>query len=162
VQNAKRGRGGLGEVLSGASVPVDVECSHKGVRAMPKAKQLSVWVESRPGMLGEVASALGTKKVNIIGLMAPAAEGRGAIRLVVDKPVAAKKALAEGGWETTEEDIIQVTLADKPGALGSAASKLGAVGINIHYAYTGSAKGAQKVSTFFAVADVVAALKALR
>ena len=49
---------------------------------MPKAKQLKVWVESRPGMLGEVASALDAKKVNIIGFMAPAAEGRSAIRLV--------------------------------------------------------------------------------
>ncbi len=127
---------------------------------MPKAKQLSVLVENRPGVLGEVASALGA--INIIGFMAPAAEGRGAIRLVVDKPAAAKKALAEGGWQTTEEDIVQVILADKPGSLGSAASKLGTVGINIQYAYTGSAKGARKVSTFFAVADVEAALKALR
>ncbi len=129
---------------------------------MPRAKQLSVWVEDRPGVLGEVASALGTKKVNIIGFMAPAAEGRRAIRLVVDKPAAAKKVFVERGWETTEEDIVQVILADKPGALGSAASKLGAVGINIQYAYTGSAKGGQKVSTFFAVTDVQAALKALR
>ncbi len=129
---------------------------------MPRVKQLSVWVESRPGVLGEVASALGSKKINIIAFIAPPTEGRGAIRLVVDKPEAAKKVLAEGGWETTEEDIVQVTLADKPGAFGSAASKLGAIGINIQYAYTGSAKGAKKVSTFFAVADVQAALKALR
>jgi len=132
------------------------------VVAMPKAKQLSVWVENRPGVLGEVASTLGAKKINIIGFMAPAAEGRGAIRMVVDKPAAARKALAEGAWETTEEDIVQVILANKPGSLGSAASKLGTVGINIQYAYTGSAKGARKVSTFFAVADVEAALKALR
>ena len=129
---------------------------------MPRAKQLSVWVEDRPGMLGKVASALGAKKVNIIGFMAPLADGRDAIRLVVDKPAAAKEAFAAGGWETSEEDIVQVVLADKPGALGSAASKLGAVGINIDYAYSGSAKGAQKVSTFFAVADVQAALKVLR
>ena len=69
-----------------------------------KAKQLSVWVEDRPGMLGKVASALGAKKVNIIGFMAPAADGRDAIRMVVDKPAAVKKALAAGGWETSEED----------------------------------------------------------
>ena len=73
-----------------------------------------------------------------------------------------RKVFAERGWETTEEDIVQIVLADKPGALGSAASKLGAAGINIQCAYTGSAKGGQKVSTFFAVADVQAALKALR
>lgn len=129
---------------------------------MPKAKQLSVWVEDRPGMLGKVASALGAKRVNIIGFMAPVADGRDAIRLVVDKPAAAKEAFAAGGWETSEEDIIQIVLADKPGALGSAASKLGAVGINIEYAYTGSGKRAQEVSAFFAVPDVHAALKVLR
>lgn len=127
---------------------------------MPRAKQLTVWVEDRPGILGEVASALGAKKVNIIGFTASMVEGRGAIRVVVDKPAAAKKVFAECGWKTTEEDIVQVILADKPGALGTAASKLGAIGINIQYAYTGSAKGGRKVSTFFAVADVKAALKA--
>jgi len=100
--------------------------------------------------------------VNIIGFMAPSADGRDAIRMVVDKPAAAKKALAAGGWETSEEDIIQIVLADKPGALGNAASKLGAAGINIEYAYTGSGKGAQEVSAFFAVPNVRATLKALR
>jgi len=129
---------------------------------MPRAKQLTVWVQDRPGILGELASALGAKKVNIIGFIASVVEGRGAIRLVVDKPAAAKKVFAERGWETTEENIVQVTLTDKPGALGSAASKLGAASINIQYAYTGSAKGARKVNTFFAVVDVTAALKALR
>ncbi len=129
---------------------------------MPRAKQLTVWVDDRPGVLGEVASALGAKKVNVIGFTASVVEGRGAIRLVVDRPAAAKRVFAEGGWETTEEDIVQVILADKPGALGTVAGKLGAAGINIQYAYTGSAKGARKVTTFFAVADVPAALKALR
>lgn len=129
---------------------------------MPKAKQLTVWVESKPGMLGEVASALGAKKVNIIGFMASVVEGRGAIRLAVDRPAAARKVVAERSWEATEEDIVEVILADKPGALGNAAKKLGAAGINIEYSYTGSSKGAKKVSTFFAVADVKAALKALR
>lgn len=129
---------------------------------MPKAKQLSVWVEDRPGTLGEVASALGAKKVNIAAFMAGAIGGRGGIRVVVDKPAAAKKIFAERGWEVSEEDVIRITVGDKPGTLGRAASKLGEAGINIRYAYTGSAKSAQKVNTYFAVADVNAALKALR
>jgi hypothetical protein len=113
-------------------------------------------------MLGEVASALGAKKVNIQAFMAASAEGRGAIRMVVDKPAAAKKVFARLGWENTEEDVVGVTLSDRPGSLGSAAAKLAEAGINIQYAYTGSAKGRQKVSTFFAVADVTTALRALR
>jgi hypothetical protein len=129
---------------------------------MPKAKQLTAWVEDRPGALGEVASALGAKKVDIKAFMAAVVEGRGAIRMVVDKPAAARKVFAEQGWESTEEDVVGVTLADKPSSLGSVANKLSEAGINIHYAYTGSAKRAAKVNTYFAVADVQAALKALR
>ena len=129
---------------------------------MPKVKQLTVWVEDRPGILGEVASALGTKKVNIQAFMAVVVEGRGAIRMILDKPALTKKIFAEHGWENSEEDVVAVTLADKPGSLGSTAGKLGGAGINIQYAYTGSAKSARRVTTYFAVADVEAALKALR
>ena len=129
---------------------------------MPKVKQLTAWVEDRPGMLGKVASALGAKKVNILAFMAPVVGGRGALRMIVDKPAAAKKIFRENGWETSEEEVVGMTLSDKPGSLGSVATKLGQAGVNIEYAYTGSAKSAQRVNTYFAVSDVKAALKALR
>lgn len=129
---------------------------------MPKAKQLTVWVEDRPGILGEVASVLGAKKVNIVAFLAGVWEGRGAIRMIVDKPAAAKKAFAAHNWQTTEENVLQVALTDQPGSLGGVATKLGQAGINVQYAYTGTAKSANKVNTYFAVADVAAALKAAR
>src|SRR6266849_10228058 len=44
---------------------------------MPKAKQLTVSVENRPGKLGEVGSALGAKKVNIVAFMATVADKSG-------------------------------------------------------------------------------------
>lgn len=129
---------------------------------MPKAKQLTVWVADRPGILGEIAGALGAKKVNIAAFTAYVTEGRGAIRMIVDKPAAAKKVIAERGWECTEEDVAAVTIADKPGTLAAVASKLGDAGINIQYAYTGGAGAARKVNTYLAVADVAAALKRIR
>jgi hypothetical protein len=129
---------------------------------MPKAKQLTAWAPDRPGILGEVASALGAKKVNVLALFAGVLDGRGAIRIVVDKPAAAKKILAKHGWETTEEDLLQVTLPDKPGSLGTVAGKLGQAGINIQYAYAGTAHSATKVNVYFAVGDLPAALKASR
>lgn len=129
---------------------------------MPKAKQLTAWVPDRPGMLGEVASALGASKVNVLALFAGVLDGRGAIRMVVDKPAAAKKILAKHGWETTEEDVLQVTLSDKPGSLGTVAGKLGQAGANIQYAYAGTAHSAAKVNVYFAVGDLQAALKASR
>jgi hypothetical protein len=82
--------------------------------------------------------------------------------MIVDKPAAAKKIFAQHGWETTEEDVLEVTLQDKPGSLGRIASKLGQADVNIEYAYTGTAPSVQKVNTYFKVSDLNAALKALR
>ncbi len=129
---------------------------------MPKVRQLTAWVPDRPGMLGEVAAALGEKKVNILAFIAAVMNGRGGLRMIVDKPAAARKVFAAHGWESTEEDVVEVTLTDKPGSLGTLTKKLGAAGVNIQYAYTGTAKSASKVNTYFGVSDLKAALKALR
>ncbi len=129
---------------------------------MPRAKQLTVWVEDRPGILGEVASALAARGINIIAFFGGSANGRGVVQIVVDKPATAAKVLAGRGWKTTEEDIVQVALRDEPGALAEAARKLGEKGINIRYAYTGPSKIRSEVNTYFVVTDVTAALKALR
>jgi hypothetical protein len=129
---------------------------------MPKAKQLTVWVENRPGMLGEVGSALGAKKVNIVAFMATVTDNRGTIRMVVDKPAAAKKVFAEHRWETTEEEILTVALPDKPGSLGRIAHKLREASINIEYAYAGLGPSARRVNAYFGVSDLKVALVALR
>ena len=129
---------------------------------MPKVKQISAWVEDRPGMLGRVADALGEKKVNIRAFMAAVMDGRGFVRVVVDKPALARRIFAKHGWQTTEDDLVELAIPDRPGALGRVADKLGAAGINVQYAYLGTAKSASKVHLYLAVPDPAAALKALR
>lgn len=129
---------------------------------MARAKQISAWVEDRPGVLGRVADALGGKRVSIRAFLAANMDGRGFVRLVVDKPAAARRVLAAHGWRTTEDDVLEVTMPDRPGALAEVADRLGAAGINIQYAYVGTAKSARRVNLYLAVADVAAAAKALR
>ncbi len=129
---------------------------------MPKARQLTLSVPDRPGMLGEVGAALGEKKTNIRAFTAWVEGGRGSIRVVVDKPAAAKKVMAAHGWETIEEDVLEVALTDSPGSLGRIAQKLGKAGVNIRYAYIGSAGTARRVNVYFGVSDLKAALKAAR
>jgi hypothetical protein len=129
---------------------------------MARAKQISAWVEDRPGMLGRVADSLGEKGISIRAFMAAVLDGRGFVRVVVDRPAAAKKIFASHGWETTEDEVVEVTVPDRPGALGAVADRLGAAGINVQYAYVGTAKSAKNVNLYLAVGDVKAALKALR
>jgi hypothetical protein len=129
---------------------------------MPRAKQISAWVDDRPGVLGRLAEALGLAGVSIRAFTAATVDGRGFVRLVVDRPARARKVLARHGWATTVEDVVQVTIPDRPGALGAVADRLGAVGVNIAHAYVGTAQSAVKVNLYLAVPDVKAALRALR
>lgn len=126
---------------------------------MPRAKQLTVSVPDRPGILGEIATALGEKKVNIVGLSGGKMGERGVIWMVVDKTAAAKKILAQHGWDNTEDEVLAVTLSDSPGSLGRFATKLGKAGINIMFMYAGSARSARKLTAYFGVSDLKAALK---
>lgn len=129
---------------------------------MPKAKQLTVWVQDHPGALGEVASAIGAKKANILAFTAWVDGDRGAIRMVFDKTAVAKRALAARGWETMEEEVLEVTMPHTPGSLGRIAKKLGEAGVNIHYAYTGLAESARRANVYYGVSDLKAAMKAVR
>lgn len=129
---------------------------------MPRAKQISAWVEDRPGVLGKVADALGEKGVTIRAFMAAVLDGRGFIRVVVDRPASAKRVLARHGWKVAEDDVVEVTIPDRPGALAAVADRLGLAGVNIQYAYVGTARSASRVNLYLAVPDVKAALRALR
>jgi hypothetical protein len=128
---------------------------------MARAKELKFKVPDRPGMLGEVAGALGEKKVNLRGINAWVEGTEGVIRIVVDKHAVAKKLLAQKGWMPEERDVIEIELADKPGALGEAAAKLGRAGVNITHVFVGTG-GARKATVFLGVSDPAAAAKALR
>lgn len=128
---------------------------------MPRAKQLTIWVSDQPGRLGEIGNAFGAKKVNIRALMATTDGGRGAVRVVVDKTAAAKRICSAMGWETTEEEVLTVTLTDNPGTLGKVSKKLGAAGVNIQYVYAGPG-GGKRAAVYMGVSDLKAALKAAR
>jgi hypothetical protein len=127
---------------------------------MPRAKALKVKVADRPGLLGEIASALGAKGINLRAVHGYAEEGQGVVCLVVDKLAAASKVLAARGMRPEEEEVLELELAHKPGALGEVAQVLGAAGVNIKYVFIGPA-GGRKATVFLAVSDMQAALKAL-
>lgn len=127
---------------------------------MPRAKALKVTVEDRPGILGEIGSALGAKGINVRGVQAFTEAGRGVVCLVVDKLAAASKLLAARGLRPEQEEVLELQLANKPGALGEVGRSLGEAGVNIKYVFVG-AGGGRKATVFLAVSDVDAALRAL-
>jgi len=100
---------------------------------MPKAKQFSVSHENRPGMLAEIAKALGDQKVNILSCLTTTSGTEGTTHLLVDNVNKAKKALAAAQLSYTEADVLHVELPNKPGALGKFAMKLADNNIGVRY-----------------------------
>ncbi len=129
---------------------------------MAKTKQLTAWVESTPGQLGRIAKALGEAKVNITAFVAYGTGGESPIRLQVSGPAKAKKILQDLGIRITEEEVLRLTVADKPGLLGQIGSRLGNANINVDYAYATVAKGGKKADVVLGVSDLAGATKALR
>lgn len=129
---------------------------------MAKVKQLTAWVESKPGELGRIAAALGKAKINISAMTCWSGASENPIHLQVSSPAKAKKVLLELGVRVTEEEVLRVTLPDKPGVLGEVGARLGSGNINIEYAYASVPTGGNKADLIMSVSDVVGASKALR
>ncbi|HEU4382042.1 MAG TPA: ACT domain-containing protein [Anaeromyxobacteraceae bacterium] len=127
---------------------------------MPRAKALKVKVPDRPGLLGEIASALGANGINLRAMHGYTDGGQGVVCLVVDKLAPANKVLSARGLRPEQEELLEVDLLHKPGTLGEAAKVLGDAGVNIKYVFLGPAS-ARRATAFFAVSDMAAALKAL-
>jgi hypothetical protein len=128
---------------------------------MAKAKELKFRVTDAPGKLGEITTALSAKKVNLRAINAWVEGTEGVIRLVADKPAAAKKILAAEGLQVEEKDVLELELPDKPGTLAAVTSKLGEAGINIGHVMIGTGP-ARKCTVFIGVPDIKAAAKAAR
>ncbi len=129
---------------------------------MAKAKQLTAWVESKPGELGRIGKALGEAKVNITAFTAYGTGPDSPIRLQVSSPTKAKKVLQDLGLRVTEEEVLRLTLADKPGILGEVGNRLGQANINVEYSYATVAKSSRKVDVVLGVSDLAGAAQALR
>jgi hypothetical protein len=129
---------------------------------MARSKQITVWVESTPGQLGRIAKALGDAKVNITAFSAYTMGGESPVRLQVSSPAKAKKVLVGLGHRITEEEVLRLTLSDKPGVLGAVGERLGKANVNLEYAFGSVPKGGKKADVVLGVSDLAGAAKALR
>src|SRR2546428_8509256 len=118
---------------------------------MPKAKQLTVSHENRPGMLAEIAKTLGDAKVNILSCLTTTSGTEGITHLQVDNVNKARKALTDARLGYTEADVLHVELPNKPGALGKFATKLADNNINITLGYATGGKKSQKNTVVLSV-----------
>ena len=99
-------------------------------------KQISVFVENRPGSLMRVTSALSGAKINIRAAASFDTPEFGILRLVVDQPAEAKESLTSQGFVVRVQDVIGAELKDEKGNLNQMLKVLADGEISIGYIYS--------------------------
>ncbi|MCS7131062.1 MAG: ACT domain-containing protein [Archaeoglobaceae archaeon] len=123
-------------------------------------KQLSVFVENKPGRLASVTEVLSKRGVNLRAFMIADAGDFGIIRMVVDKTDEAFSALKSAGFTVTLNEVLAVEVEDKPGELYRISKALGDEGINIEYVYAFTSEK-HKALIIFRVDEIDRAKKVL-
>ncbi len=107
-------------------------------------RQLMIQLKDTAGTLAEVTSVVAASSINIIALCAYAVDGMVAIMFVTEDNNAAKTLLQEKGFEVEEEEVILLTLDNKPGALQEVTSKIAEAGIDLSLMYGSTDKDAEQ------------------
>ncbi len=98
-------------------------------------KQISIFVENRPGRLAELTALIAEKGVNIRAFSIADTKDFGILRLIVDQPTQAEVVLKEAGCMVSMTNVIAVHMKDHPGALADIMKVIYQAGVSIEYMY---------------------------
>ncbi|MEG1743760.1 MAG: hypothetical protein RR246_06290 [Clostridia bacterium] len=98
-------------------------------------KQLSIFVENKLGRLSEIIGAIAQSKIDIRAMSMADTTNFGILRLIVDKPDAAEKALREMGLTVKLTEVIAIEIPDVPGGFAAALDVLTESKVTIEYSY---------------------------
>ena len=124
-------------------------------------KQMSVFLENRPGALAEFTKILEMSSIDLRALSLAESEDFGIVRVIVDDPYKTIRILKEEGYICSVTKVIAVEIADKPGSLVKMLNVLGDNNVNLEYSYAFLAKKANSAFMILRVADNDKAIKVL-
>jgi hypothetical protein len=99
-------------------------------------KQLSVFLENKPGELGFLTKTLSQGGVSIKSILLADSSDFGLARTIVDNPEKAKAVLENHGLSVRLTDVFGVRIDDVVGSFDRVVSLLSSKGINILYCYS--------------------------
>lgn len=109
---------------------------------MPKlVKQLSVFLENRPGGMARICGILAEANVNILALSVHDTVDHAIVRLIVEPHVKSLLLLEQQGLYLLEQEVVMMKLQNRPGELAQLSRQLAHADINIAYAYCTAFEG---------------------
>lgn len=98
-------------------------------------KQLSVFMENRPGLLARTCAILSENRINLIAIAVHDTVDNAVLRLVCNEPTKALLLLEQEEFFVLEQDVVVCEMGNEPGELTRIAQILAQADINISYAY---------------------------
>ncbi len=98
-------------------------------------KQISAFVENKPGRLAQITGILAENSIDLRALSVADSADFGIIRMIVDRPDEVAAVLKENKVTVTLTDVIAVRLPDKPGALNHLLDLLAENRVSVEYLY---------------------------
>jgi hypothetical protein len=100
-----------------------------------KLKQLSLFLENKPGALGHPMRVLARAKFNILTLSIGDANQFGILRLILRDWEKAKKLLEKEGFLVKVTEMVAIQVADRPGGLSEILDVLEKARVNVEFMY---------------------------
>ena len=123
-------------------------------------KQISVYIENKKGRLAEATRYIADHQINLRALSIADSQDFGILRLICENPQEVNETLREGGFLTRLNNVLAVSIADKPGSLATILEVLAKRGVDVEYTYAFlSTKGGAYM--IFRVTDNAVAQEAL-
>ena len=98
-------------------------------------RQLMIQLKNTTGTLADITNIISSSGINMIALCAYALENTVAIMFVTEDNNEAKRLLEEKGFDVQEEEVILLTIENKPGALRQVTNKIAEAGIGLNLMY---------------------------
>jgi hypothetical protein len=128
-----------------------------------RMKQVSVFVENRPGRLQVVLEALARAEVNIRALSIADTADFGIVRMILSDTEKGLEAIRSAGFAASTNDVLRVEIPDHPGGLLETVTRpLANAGINLEYVYAFAENPEGHAVVVLKVGDIDAAEKLIR
>jgi hypothetical protein len=127
-----------------------------------KLKQLSLFLENRPGQLRAPLEALGGANIDLLTMTLADTTQFGILRFIVADPERAKQVLEAEGMVVNVTEVVPIQVDNQPGGLAAVLASIDSAGLGVEYMYDFAARGtADKAAIVFRFEDPDLALAAL-
>ncbi len=124
-------------------------------------KQISVFIENKEGRIKKAIDTLAKENINIRALSIADTSKYGILRLIVSDNEKAIEALEKDGFIVKENDVLLLTVPDRPNGLNSTLAVFDEKGINLEYLYAFVSNKTDEALVVMRLEDMEKAVEAL-